>query len=84
MYLKKNQSDLILLDMIMDPVMGGLDMHKKIIEIRRRQKAIIVSEFSESDRVHEAQYLGAGAYVRKSYVMEKLGLVVREELDKKL
>jgi CheY-like chemotaxis protein len=83
-YLMEHQPDLILLDMIMDPGMDGLDTYKKIIEIRPGQKAIIVSGFSESDRVHEAQQLGAGAYVRKPYVMEKLGLAVREELDKKV
>jgi hypothetical protein len=43
-----------------------------------------VSGFSESDRVKTAKDLGAGAYVRKPYVIEKLGLAVREELDRKL
>jgi YesN/AraC family two-component response regulator len=44
---------------------------------------IIVSGFSESDRVHDAQGLGAGAYVRKPYIKEKLGMAVRKELDRK-
>jgi len=33
--------------------------------------------------VYAAQALGAGAYVRKPYVIEKLGLAVRKELDRK-
>jgi len=37
---------------------------------------------SEPDRVHTAQSLGAGAYVRKPYVKEKLGPAVRKELDR--
>jgi DNA-binding response OmpR family regulator len=41
-----------------------------------------VSSFSESDRVKVAQSLGAGAYVKKPYVIEKLGLAVRKELDR--
>ena len=81
-YLKENQADLMVLDMIMDPGMDGLDTYRSIIEIHPQQKAIIVSGFSESDRVHEAQGLGAGAYVKKPYIKEKLGLAVRKELDR--
>jgi PAS domain S-box-containing protein len=81
-YLKDHPCDLMLLDMIMDPGMDGLDTYNKVLEICPKQKAIIVSGFSESNRVHAAQALGAGAYVRKPYVLEKLGLAVRKELDR--
>ncbi len=80
-YLKDHTVDLMVLDMIMDPGMDGLDTYRNILEIVPKQKAIIVSGFSESDRVQAAQALGAGAYVKKPYVMEKLGVAVREELD---
>jgi CheY-like chemotaxis protein len=82
-YLAEHEADLMVLDMIMDPGMDGLDTYRKVLEIHPRQRAIIVSGFSESDRVHAAQILGAGAYVRKPYVIEKLGLAVRQELDGK-
>jgi signal transduction histidine kinase/CheY-like chemotaxis protein len=82
-YLKKHEVDLIILDMIMDPGMDGLDTYRSVLEIRPKQRAIIVSGFSESDRVHAARDLGAGAYVRKPYIKEKLGLAVRKELDRK-
>ena len=81
-YLKSHRADLIVLDMIMDPGMDGLDTYKSILEIHPKQKAIIVSGFSESDRVQAAQSLGAGAYLRKPYIMEKLGITVRKELDR--
>jgi PAS domain S-box-containing protein len=80
-YLKKNNVDLVVLDMIMDPGMDGLDTYRKILELHPKQKAIIVSGFSESDRVRRAQELGAGTYVKKPYVQERLGLAVRKELD---
>jgi two-component system, cell cycle sensor histidine kinase and response regulator CckA len=79
-YLKEHQVDLLVLDMIMDPNMNGLDTYKSILDIHPHQKAIIVSGFSESDRVKAAEDLGAGAYVKKPYVIEKLGLAVRKEL----
>ena len=79
-HVKKNKVDLLVLDMIMDPGMDGLDTYKSILAIHPRQKAIIVSGFSESDRVSSAQSLGAGTYVKKPYIREKLGLAIRDEL----
>jgi PAS domain S-box-containing protein len=82
-YLKENKADLLILDMIMDPGIDGLDTYKSVLKINPIQKAIIVSGFSESDRVKEAKTLGAGAYIKKPYIKEKLGLAVKKELDKK-
>lgn len=81
-YLKSHKVDLLVLDMIMDPGLDGLDTYKKIIEIHPWQKAIIVSGFSETARVREAQSLGAGAYVRKPLMLEKMGRAIRQELEK--
>jgi DNA-binding NarL/FixJ family response regulator len=71
-----------MLDMIMDPGIDGLDTYKRILEFHPEQKAIIVSGFSETRKVKKAQRLGAGAYVKKPYLLEKIGLAVRDELDK--
>ena len=81
-YLKPNKADLLVLDMIMDPGMDGLDTYKKIIKIHPGQKAIIASGFSETERVKEVQSLGAGAYIRKPLLLEKIGIAVKEELEK--
>ena len=81
-YLKEHQVDLIVLDMIMDPGMDGLDTYRSILTIHPKQKAIIVSGFSESERVKAARDLGVGAYMRKPYIKEKMGLAVRKELDR--
>ena len=81
-YIKGDRADLLVLDMIMDPGIDGLETYKKILDLHPKQKAIITSGFSETDRVEEAQRLGAGAYVKKPYTLEKLGLAVRAELDK--
>jgi CheY-like chemotaxis protein len=81
-HIKEHTADVVILDMIMDPGMDGLDTYLKILEIHPHQKAIIVSVFSETERVTKAQELGAGAYVKKPYVMKKLGLSVKKELDR--
>ncbi len=80
-YLKSHEVALLVLDMIMDPGMDGLETYQKVLEISPKQKAVIVSGFSETDRVKKAQELGAGAYVRKPYIREKIGLAIRKELD---
>jgi len=82
-FLKKTPVDLVILDMIMDPGIDGLETYRRLLAVRPGQKAIIVSGFAETDRVTEAQRLGAGAYVKKPYVLENLGTAVRQELDKK-
>ncbi len=81
-YLESNSADLVLLDMIMHPGMDGLDTYRKILEIHPGQKAIIASGYSETDRVRQAQKIGAGSYIRKPYLMEKIGISIRQELEK--
>ncbi|MFZ5571321.1 MAG: ATP-binding protein [Thermodesulfobacteriota bacterium] len=82
-YLKDNEVDLLLLDMIMEPGIDGLDTYRKIIEFRPAQKAIIASGFSETDRIREAQRLGVSKYVKKPYTIEKIGLTILEALGKR-
>ena len=81
-YMQSNSADLLVLDMIMDPGIDGLETYKRILEFHPGQKAIIASGFSETDRVQEAQKLGAGSYVKKPYTIEKIGIAVRDELNK--
>jgi ABC-type amino acid transport substrate-binding protein len=61
------------------PGIDGLEAYENILKLNPAQKAIIVSGFSESE---EAQRIGAGAYVPKPYVLERLGMAVRKELDR--
>jgi PAS domain S-box-containing protein len=81
-YLKDNTVDLILLDMIMDPGMNGLETYERIIEIHPDQKAVIVSGFAETDDVKKAQVLGAGKYVKKPLTLESLGPILKVELGR--
>ncbi len=81
-YLKHHKADLLILDMIMDPGIDGLETYKQVLELHPGQKAIIASGFSETDRVRGAQKLGVGAYIKKPYTIEKIGPAARAELDK--
>ena len=79
-YIQNNEVDLIVLDMIMDPGIDGLETYRRIKKLRPDQKAIIASGFSEGMRVKKAQKLGAGAYVKKPYTIEKIAQALQDEL----
>jgi len=81
-YMKRSSADLLVLDMIMDPGIDGLETYRRICKLHPQQRAVLVSGFSETKRVKEAQGLGAGSYVRKPYSLEKIGVAIRAELDR--
>jgi PAS domain S-box-containing protein len=80
-YVKEKQVDLLVLDMIMNPGIDGLETYKRILKINPTQKAIITSGFSVTKRVRKAQELGAMTYIKKPYSLEKIGIAVRKALD---
>ena len=81
-YVKENSVDILVLDMIMSPGIDGLETYRRILKTHPDQKAVIASGFSETERVREAQKLGAGPYIRKPYALERIGVAVKTELTK--
>lgn len=79
-HLQTGPADLVILDMIMDPGMDGLDAYRQIHALRPKLRVIIASGFSETQRVREALRLGAGPYVKKPYRLETLARIVHEAL----
>jgi DNA-binding NtrC family response regulator len=79
---KNHRFDLVILDMIMPPGMDGFETYKQIVSICEGQKAIIASGYSETERVKKTIALGAGAYLKKPYTLNKLALLVKKELAK--
>ena len=81
-YVKEKSVDLIVLDMIMDPGINGRETYERILKIRPDQKAVIASGYSQTEDVKIAQQLGAGLYIKKPFTLLKLGIAVRNELQK--
>jgi len=80
-YIKNNKADLLVLDMIMDPGIDGLETYKEILKLNPKQKAVITSGFSETDRIKEAQGAGAAQYIRKPYTIEGIGMAIKSTFE---
>ena len=61
---------------------NGRRTYEQIIKIRPGQKAIIASGYAKTKEVDIAQELGAGKYIKKPYTLTKVGLAVKEEMEK--
>ncbi len=80
-YLQDHEADLLVLDMIMSPGIDGLETYRRILEDHPGQRAILASGYAETERVRQAQRLGAGQYLKKPYLLDKLALAVKQALE---
>ncbi|MDJ0976347.1 MAG: ATP-binding protein [Planctomycetota bacterium] len=81
-FLRQNLVDLVLLDMIMEEDFDGLITYQEILAFRPEQRCVLATGFAETDRVRQAQLLGAGACIQKPYSLKLLGNAIRAELDR--
>ncbi len=81
-FLHEKMPDLILLDMIMPAGIDGEETYRQILQINPHQKAIILSGFSESDKVLKIQKLGAGGFVKKPITRQVIAIAVRKEIER--
>lgn len=80
-YLTQHKVDLLVLDMIMEPGINGLDTYRQVLKLHPGQKAVIASGFSESEDVREVKRLGAGVYLKKPFTLENIGFAVKKVLN---
>ena len=78
--LAEQNFDLILLDMIMEPDMDGLDTFRSIRKMRPDQKVIIVSGYSETKRIKEAQKEGVRSVVKKPFTLQEIASAIQREI----
>jgi signal transduction histidine kinase len=79
-YLDEQPVDLLLLDMIMEPGLDGLDTFKRALSINPEQKAVIASGYTKNDRVQSALELGA-SFIHKPYCLEEIARAVKSMLN---
>lgn len=79
-YLNEKPADLLLLDMVMEPGLDGLDTFKRALSIYPEQKAVIASGYTKNDRVQSALELGA-SFIHKPYRLEEIARAVKSMLN---
>ncbi len=79
-FLRHHHVDLVLLDMIMNQGMDGLETYRELRHIEFSPPVLIVSGFAESERIAEVLRLGAHGYVKKPYRRQELGVAVSRAL----
>ncbi|MDR3038688.1 MAG: cache domain-containing protein, partial [Candidatus Adiutrix sp.] len=80
-FLKKEDVELVILDMIMHPGINGRETYGRIMEFKPQQRAIIASGMAESEEVAKAQAMGAGQFVNKPYTIEDIAVAVKKALS---
>ena len=78
--LAEQNFELILLDMIMEPNMDGLDTYRQIRARHENQKVIIVSGYSESKRISEALQEGVRSVVKKPFTLQEIASAIQKEI----
>lgn len=81
-FIKKNQVDLLILDMIMKEGLDGRETYEEILKINPKQRAIIASGFAENNEVEQTIILGASQFIKKPYTVTQIGLAVKQALSK--
>lgn len=79
---KRHSYDLVILDMVLDSELDGVDVFFQIRKFKPTIKAIIISGFAESHRMKTGLEGGIGAFVRKPLTLDKISAAVRTELDR--
>jgi CheY-like chemotaxis protein len=77
---KRNEIDLVILDMIMPGISGG-EVFDRVREINPDIKVLLSSGYSITGRAREILDRGCNSFLQKPFQLEKLSQKVRELLD---
>ncbi|BBO83264.1 hypothetical protein DSCO28_38300 [Desulfosarcina ovata subsp. sediminis] len=80
--IEKQPIDLLLLDMVMDPGIDGLETYRRALRINPQLRAIIASGYTKSERVDKALALGVSGFLRKPYRLNDLAKALSAALKK--
>lgn len=80
-YLKNNNADVILLDMIMAPGIDGIETYKGALQYKPDIKTIIMSGFSKPETVHELKNLGVSEFLQKPYTIKSISKALNRVLN---
>lgn len=79
-FLKETPVDLVMLDIIMEPGMNGVEACEAILEAFPGQKMLFVTGYSDALTLARAAKISGGGCLFKPYTLEKMGTMVKERL----
>ncbi len=74
--------DLMLIDMMMEPGIDGLETYMRVLQRYPEQAAIITSGYAQNDRVTRAFSLGASGYLQKPWTVTELNAAITKALSR--
>lgn len=81
-YLKSNGADLVLLDLVMQSGINGIETYRQIRDFRPFQRAIMMSGRADPAEVQAVRNLGVESYLIKPVALPLLANAIRSELDR--
>ncbi|GAB6145222.1 hybrid sensor histidine kinase/response regulator [Desulfocicer niacini] len=79
--LTERRFDLLILDMMMEPGMDGLETYRRSLKLNPDQQAVIASGYSKTDHIKELRKLGNCGYIKKPFLLNDLKRVLRDALE---
>ena len=79
--LVEHHFDLLILDMIMEPGIDGLETFRRCLKLYPNQRAVIASGYIQTDQIKEVRQLGHCYYIKKPFLLDTLRQVVHEALN---
>ena len=80
--IKEITPDLVLLEMIMESGIDGLETYKRISEMSPGIKAVLTGRYTEMEVLAQAEEIGITQFLKKPFTMEKLGRAVKKEMER--
>lgn len=75
--------DLAVIDLVLGDDFDGVEVFRKLTDLRPRLRAILASGFADTSRISEGKRLGMTRCIQKPYTSDSLGKAVREALDER-
>lgn len=75
--IKKEEPDIVVLDIIM-PHLDGLGVMEKLVNVTKRPRVIILTSFGQENMTQRAVKLGADYYILKPFDLDTLGKRIRQ------
>lgn len=79
-FLASTSVDLVILDMLMEPGISGLETYRRIQLVAPEQKAVIASGYAQPASIQEAYSLGISDFIIKPYSVERISACVQKVL----